>query len=126
MTFGEDEEDQPGPMLESEPGPSEQPMDQDPPPPPVGAGPGAIAAAHRAAAADVHRTRSPTPPRALYRSTTGKGVAFTEEDVIFLVRFYEYRNRHHGGKVDMVTFWKDVAAKVSRYDALCAFLLTTA
>ena len=37
------------------------------------------------------RNRSPTPPRALFRSTTGKGVAFTEEDVSFLVRFMEYR-----------------------------------
>ncbi|KAF5385946.1 hypothetical protein D9615_002661 [Tricholomella constricta] len=37
------------------------------------------------------RNRSPTPPRALYRSTTGKGVAFTDEDINFLVRFMEYR-----------------------------------
>ena len=37
------------------------------------------------------RNRSPAPPRALFRSTTGKGVAFTEEDVSFLVRFMEYR-----------------------------------
>jgi hypothetical protein len=37
------------------------------------------------------RNRSPTPPRALYRSTTGKGVAFTDEDVTFLLRFMEYR-----------------------------------
>jgi hypothetical protein len=37
------------------------------------------------------RNRSPTPPRALFRSTTGKGVAFTDEDVNFLVRFMDYR-----------------------------------
>lgn len=37
------------------------------------------------------RNRSPSPPRALFRSTTGKGVAFTEEDVTFLRRFMEYR-----------------------------------
>jgi hypothetical protein len=37
------------------------------------------------------RDRSPTPPKALFRSTTGKGVAFTDEDTRFLVRFYEYR-----------------------------------
>jgi hypothetical protein len=37
------------------------------------------------------RNRSPTPPKALFRSTTGKGVAFTDEDVNFLVRFMEYR-----------------------------------
>lgn len=48
-------------------------------------------AATAAAAAAPHRNRSPTPPRALFRSTTGKGVAFTQEDVTFLVRFMEYR-----------------------------------
>ena len=37
------------------------------------------------------RNRSPTPPRALFRSTTGKGVAFTQEDVAFLMKFMEYR-----------------------------------
>ena len=113
MALADEDDDQGGPMPESEPGPSEQPMEQDPPAPPTGAGPAAIAAAHRAAAADLHRTRSPSPPRALFRSTTGKGVAFTDEDVIFLVRFYEYRNRLQAGKLDMVTFWKEVAAKVS-------------
>jgi hypothetical protein len=35
--------------------------------------------------------RSPSPPKALFRSTTGKGVAFTEEDVTFLKSFFEYR-----------------------------------
>ena len=39
----------------------------------------------------IQRDRSPTPPRALFRSTTGKGVAFTQEDVTFLVRLMEYR-----------------------------------
>ena len=39
----------------------------------------------------MQRDRSPTPPRALFRSTTGKGVAFTQEDVTFLVRLMEYR-----------------------------------
>lgn len=77
-----------------------------------GVGPTTIQAAKRAAALDTQRTRSPTPPRALFRSTTGKGVAFTDEDVTFLVRFLEYRSRLQGGKVDMVAFWKDVAAKV--------------
>ena len=74
--------------------------------------PGSIEAARRAVQADINRTRSPTPPRALYRSTTGKGVAFTEEDVTFLLRFLEYRNRTQDGKVDMVAFWKEVAMKV--------------
>ena len=38
------------------------------------------------------RRRSPTPPRALFRSTTGKGVAFTQEDVTFLVKYMDYRS----------------------------------
>lgn len=83
-------------------------------------GPGTIAAAKRAAEADIGRARSPTPPRALFRSTTGKGVAFTDEDVTFLVRYLEYKGRQ--GKIDMVTFWKDVALKVSRFggcDDIC-------
>lgn len=37
------------------------------------------------------RNRSPTPPRALFRSTTGKGVAFTIQDRDFLISFMEYR-----------------------------------
>lgn len=57
-----------------------------------GPGLGIIAAAQaRAAAVGPARNRSPTPPRALFRSTTGKGVAFTDEDVTFLIRFMEYR-----------------------------------
>ena len=71
-----------------------------------------IMAAARMARTEPPRERSPTPPRALFRSTTGKGVAFTEEDVTFLVRFLEFRNRQHEGKVDMVMFWKEVAARV--------------
>ena len=77
-----------------------------------GVSPETIVAAQRIARTEAHRARSPTPPRALFRSTTGKGVAFTEEDVTFLVRFLEHRNRQHDGKVDMVLFWKEVAAKV--------------
>lgn len=85
---------------------------QQPQGPTSGVHPGSIAMARQRAAGDFERTRSPTPPRALYRSTTGKGVAFTDEDVIFLVRFLEYRTRTQDGKVDMVAFWKDVATKV--------------
>lgn len=61
--------------------------------PPNVPGPETIAAARRRAQEDREngRTRSPTPPRALFRSTTGKGVAFTEEDVTFLVRFMEFK-----------------------------------
>lgn len=81
----------------------------------AGPGPGTIAMAQRRLRADSEsnrpRNRSPTPPRALFRSTTGKGVAFTDEDVTFLVRFMEYRKSQ--GSLDMVSFWKDVAAKVS-------------
>jgi hypothetical protein len=95
-----------------------------------GPGPGIIASAQaRAAAAGPARNRSPTPPRALFRSTTGKGVAFTDEDVTFLIRFMEYRKYENRslsmgiklivatycrsqGRVDMVAFWKDVAIKV--------------
>ena len=96
-----------------------EPMEVDQPPtgPPTsattsGVSPQMIVNAQRVARTEVNRARSPTPPRALFRSTTGKGVAFTEEDVTFLVRFLEYRNRQHEGKVDMVLFWKEVAARV--------------
>ena len=59
----------------------------------AGPGPGTIEAARQRMQQEgtVTRTRSPTPPRALFRSTTGKGVAFTEDDVAFLVRFMQYR-----------------------------------
>lgn len=113
MDFGDEGEEPVAPEPpEPEPGPSGQHDGQEEAVAPVSHGPGAIAAAYRAVAADIHRTRSPTPPRALYRSTTGKGVAFTDEDVVFLVRFLEYRSRQHDGKLDMVSFWKDVAVKV--------------
>jgi hypothetical protein len=50
-----------------------------------------VNAGHHVGTSAMARNRSPTPPRALYRSTTGKGVAFTREDVRFLTRFMEYR-----------------------------------
>ncbi|GBE81221.1 hypothetical protein BKA93DRAFT_756282 [Sparassis latifolia] len=103
------------PPPEEEQGQSQSPPDQEAQVPVATTGAGAIAAARRAAAADLGRTRSPTPPRALFRSTTGKGVAFTDEDVTFLVRFLEYRNRTQEGKIDMVAFWKDVAAKAPHH-----------
>ncbi|KAH9855178.1 hypothetical protein C2E23DRAFT_751774 [Lenzites betulinus] len=116
MDLGEDGDDSmPPDPQEPEPGPSGHNGRQEEAPPPVSHGPGAITAAYRAVAADIHRARSPTPPRALYRSTTGKGVAFTDEDVIFLVRFLEYRSRQHDGKLDMVAFWKDVAVKAPHH-----------
>ncbi len=33
----------------------------------------------------------PKPPTSLYRSSTGKGIAFTSEDVEYLLRFMSYR-----------------------------------
>jgi hypothetical protein len=57
------------------------------------------------------RNRSPSPPRMLFRSTTGKGVAFTTADVSFLVRYLEYY-RAKDANVNMVQFWKRIAEKV--------------
>ncbi len=39
------------------------------------------------------RSRSPTPPRALFRSTTGKGVAFTDEDIAFLIKLLHHKKK---------------------------------
>ena len=39
------------------------------------------------------RERSPTPPRALFRSTTGKGVAFTDEDIAFLIKLLNHKKK---------------------------------
>lgn len=58
---------------------------------PRGQGPFTILAAQHQLQEQGMRNRSPTPPRALYRSTTGKGVAFTDEDITFLCRFLAYR-----------------------------------
>ena len=57
----------------------------------TGEGPFTIEAATRMYQGQGTRNRSPTPPRALFRSTTGKGVAFTSEDVAFLCKFMAYR-----------------------------------
>ncbi|KZV80504.1 hypothetical protein EXIGLDRAFT_742822 [Exidia glandulosa HHB12029] len=61
------------------------------------------------------RDRTPSPPRELYRSTTGKGVAFTDEDVKFLVDYLAYRRRKEGSNMDMVAFWRDVAQKAPHH-----------
>jgi hypothetical protein len=81
----------------------------------VSTGPGIIAAAQQRLQEEGNqpRNRSPTPPRALFRSTTGKGVAFTEQDVTFLVRFMDYRKSQD--RFDMVAFWKDVATKAPHH-----------
>lgn len=95
-----------------------------------GPGPNAISAAKAKVRAEEaagilisQRTRSPTPPRALFRSTTGKGVAFTDEDVVFLIKLLEWRRVQ--GKSDMVTFWKEIAQKVRSlflHLSFCLFL----
>ncbi|XP_006457343.1 hypothetical protein AGABI2DRAFT_229713, partial [Agaricus bisporus var. bisporus H97] len=59
------------------------------------------------------RNRSPTPPRALFRSTTGKGVAFTTQDRDFLISFMAHRKSQ--GRLDMVQFWKDVSLKAPHH-----------
>ncbi|TFK74075.1 hypothetical protein BDN72DRAFT_834084 [Pluteus cervinus] len=101
------------PERSESPGPEDMPDNETP----IPAGPGpstmAIAQQRLQEMASTPRTRSPTPPRALFRSTTGKGVAFTPEDVTFLVCFMEYRKQQ--GRLDMVAFWKEVAAKAPHH-----------
>ncbi|KAF9448200.1 hypothetical protein P691DRAFT_801085 [Macrolepiota fuliginosa MF-IS2] len=70
-------------------------------------------AASQQSKAKVPRNRSPTPPKALFRSTTGKGVAFTIQDRDFLISFMEFRKSQ--GRLDMVQFWKDVAVKAPHH-----------
>ncbi|RPD63932.1 hypothetical protein L227DRAFT_572377 [Lentinus tigrinus ALCF2SS1-6] len=117
MDVGDEGDDmQPTPPPQQEAGPSEQVgEEQETPTVPSGYGPYAITTAYRAVAADAGRARSPTPPRALFRSTTGKGVAFTDADVVFLIRFLDYRTKQQEGKLDMVSFWKEVAAKAPHH-----------
>ncbi|KAJ4483473.1 hypothetical protein J3R30DRAFT_3835326 [Lentinula aciculospora] len=83
----------------------------------AGPGPGTIAAAQQRLQAEASsnrpRSRSPTPPKTLFRSTTGKGVSFTDEDVTFLMRYMEYRKSE--GSLDMVAFWKEVATKAPHH-----------
>lgn len=59
--------------------------------PQTGEGPFTINDAERMYREKQLRDRSPTPPRALFRSTTGKGIAFTPEDVTFLCKYMAYR-----------------------------------
>ena len=37
------------------------------------------------------RNGSPVPPKILYKSTTGKGVAFTPDDVQYMMDYMKYR-----------------------------------
>jgi len=85
----------------------------------VAAGPGSngiinIRARVRAELNSRERSRSPTPPRALFRSTTGKGVAFTDEDVAFLIKLLDHKKKSQG-KLDMVAFWKEIAQKAPHH-----------
>ncbi|KAL5528357.1 hypothetical protein ACEPAF_7493 [Sanghuangporus sanghuang] len=79
----------------------------------TGDGPFTIDAAMRMYHERGMRNRSPTPPRALYRSTTGKGVAFTSDDISFLCKFLAHRKLQ--GRLDMVSFWKDVSQKAPHH-----------
>ncbi|KAG8933362.1 hypothetical protein FRC01_009687 [Tulasnella sp. 417] len=60
------------------------------------------------------RNRSPTPPRSLHRSTTGKGIAFTEEDVAYLVKYMAYRKQKEPN-LNMPNFWNDLATKAPHH-----------
>ncbi|KAG8862489.1 hypothetical protein FRB96_001560 [Tulasnella sp. 330] len=60
------------------------------------------------------RDRSPTPPRTLHRSTTGKGIAYSDEDVTFLIKYLNYR-RAKDSSLNMQLFWNDVAAKAPHH-----------
>ncbi|KZS98421.1 hypothetical protein SISNIDRAFT_448644 [Sistotremastrum niveocremeum HHB9708] len=58
--------------------------------------------------------RSPSPPRVLFRSTTGKGIAFTEADVNFLTQHLRY-SRGKTKDLNMVQFWKTIAEKAPHH-----------
>ena len=59
------------------------------------------------------RERSPTPPRALFRSTTGKGVAFTDEDIAFLIKLLHHKKKSVEKLVGLVAT-SDAFAQISR------------
>jgi len=62
----------------------------------------------------LQRNRSPTPPRVLVKSTTGGGIAFTEHDIQFLIKYLAFK-RSQDENLDMVQFWKDVAEKAPHH-----------
>ncbi|KIO29575.1 hypothetical protein M407DRAFT_21313 [Tulasnella calospora MUT 4182] len=78
------------------------------------AGPSRTIGAPSSAPARDGRNRSPTPPRSLHRSTTGKGIAFTEEDVAYLVKYMAYRKQKEPN-LNMPNFWNDLAAKAPHH-----------
>ncbi|VDB95238.1 unnamed protein product [Peniophora sp. CBMAI 1063] len=81
-----------------------------------GQGMPAIAAARARVEREGPRSRSPTPPRALFRSTTGKGVAFTDGDVVFLLRFLEYRkHKPDATSHDKAEFWTELARRAPHH-----------
>ncbi|KAG8817816.1 hypothetical protein FRC19_011132 [Serendipita sp. 401] len=60
------------------------------------------------------RNGSPVPPKILYKSTTGKGVAFTAEDVKYMLDYLEYR-KSKSANLDMVEFWTDLAGRAPHH-----------
>ncbi|KAF9516635.1 hypothetical protein BS47DRAFT_1340515 [Hydnum rufescens UP504] len=54
-------------------------------------------------------------PKVLARSTSGKGIAFTAEDVEFLVRFMAYRRRQENGDLSMSQFWTDITQRAPHH-----------
>ncbi len=59
------------------------------------------------------RSRSPTPPRALFRSTTGKGVAFTDEDIAFLIKLLDHKKKSVVIHVELMAIF-NAFAQISR------------
>jgi hypothetical protein len=84
----------------------------------AGPGPSTVAATRPANQIVPNRSGSPNPPKALFRSTTGKGVAFTEDDVAFLMRFMEYRKYvWHFVTISILLTYPQVARKI-RYGSI--------
>lgn len=50
-----------------------------------------VAGTSNAGTSKTTRNGSPLPPKVLFKSTTGKGVAFTQEDVQYMVDYMKYR-----------------------------------
>ena len=67
----------------------------------------------RAELNDGERERSPTPPRALFRSTTGKGVAFTDEDIAFLIKLLHHKKKSVERLVSLIATF-NTFAQISR------------
>ncbi|KAG8836367.1 hypothetical protein FRC17_005653 [Serendipita sp. 399] len=77
---------------------------------------GEAAAAGPSTSTPSKRTRngSPVPPKILYKSTTGKGVAFTAEDVKYMLDYMKHR-KETSPHLDMVEFWTDLAERAPHH-----------